>query len=99
MQRAFATLLFVLFLTGCSKSTPEPGAPVLYEGARLITGDGSAPIEDSAFLVANGEFLKVGKRGSIEAPPNASHVDLKGKTVIPALIDAHAHLGWTIVKE
>jgi imidazolonepropionase-like amidohydrolase len=99
MWRASLSLLFALFLVGCSKSTPEPGAPVLYEGARLIIGDGSAPIEDSAFLVANGEFKMIGKRGSVEAPANAAHVDLKGKTVIPALIDDHAHLGWTIVKD
>src|SRR6478609_3477360 len=99
MWRASLSLLFALFLVGCSKSTPEPGAPVLYEGARLITGDGTAPIEDSAFLVVNGEFKGVGKRGSVEAPANAAHVDLKGKTVIPALIDDHAHLGWTIIKD
>ncbi len=99
MRRALATALFALFLTGCSRSTPEPGGPVLYEGARLIAGDGSAPIEDSAFLVENGEYRMVGKRGSFEAPSGAARVDLKGKTVMPALVDAHAHLGWTIVKE
>ena len=34
---------------------------VLYEGARLIPGDGSAPIADSAFLVENGTIAKVGQ--------------------------------------
>ncbi len=99
MWRKLSSLLFVLVLTGCSRSTPEPGAAVLYEGARLIVGDGSAPIEDSVFLVENGEFRMVGKRGSVEAPAGAVHVDLKGKTVIPALVDAHAHLGWTLLKQ
>ncbi len=99
MGRILSTLLFALFLVGCSSSTPEPGAPVLYEGARLITGDAVAPIEDSAFLVQNGEFRAVGKRGSIEVPAGATRVDLTGKTVMPALVDAHAHLGWTLLKE
>lgn len=99
MNRILSTLLFTLLLVGCSSSTPEPGAPILYEGARLITGDASAPIEDSAFLVQNGEFRAVGKRGSIEAPAGATRVDLTGKTVMPALVDAHAHLGWTLLKE
>jgi imidazolonepropionase-like amidohydrolase len=88
-----------VLLTGCSTPAPEPGAPVLYEGARLITGDGGAPIEDAAFVVEKGEFKAVGKRGSVEAPAGAAHIDLKGKTVIPALVDAHAHLGWTLLKE
>jgi imidazolonepropionase-like amidohydrolase len=67
---------------------------VLYEGARLIAGTGGAPIESSAFLVENGRFSKVGRKGEIPLPSGATRVDLSGKTVIPALIDVHNHLGW-----
>ncbi|MFM2125452.1 MAG: hypothetical protein RL328_1903, partial [Acidobacteriota bacterium] len=97
--RRAALIVFALTLAGCSRPAPDPNAPVLYEGARLILGDGTAPIEDSAFLVEKGEFRSVGKRGSIEAPADATRIDLKGKTVMPALVDAHAHLGWTLVRE
>ena len=67
---------------------------VLYEGARLITGDGSAPIERSAFLVENGRFTRVGRQGDIQPPAGATRIDLAGKTVIPGLIDAHSHIGY-----
>ena len=67
----------------------------LFEGARLITGATGAPIESSAFLVENGRFTKVGRKGDIQAPAGAARVDLTGKTVMPALIDIHNHLGWT----
>ena len=67
---------------------------VLYEGAQLIAGDGSAPIADSAFLVENGTFTKVGKKGDVSAPGGAGRVNLTGKTVIPTLIDAHVHPGF-----
>ena len=78
---------------------PQAGAQtVLFEGARLITGDGGAPIENSAFLVENNRFTRIGKKGELKAPAGAAHVDLSGKTVIPALIDAHTHLGWAIIK-
>src|SRR5215468_9902041 len=72
----------------------QQGATV-YEGARLITGDGSAPITDSAFVVENGHFTAVGKKGQLKVPAGATHVDLTGKTVIPAIIDAHKHLAVT----
>src|SRR5271169_4958715 len=70
---------------------------VLYEGARLITGDGSAPIENSAFVVDNNRFTAVGRKGQVQAPAGADRVDLTGKTVIPAFVDAHTHLGWTVI--
>jgi imidazolonepropionase-like amidohydrolase len=83
---------------------PQPGAAqrpaasaprvTLFEGARLITGDGRAPIENSAFLVENDRFTRVGRKGEIQAPAGSARVDLTGKTVIPALIDAHSHIGY-----
>jgi imidazolonepropionase-like amidohydrolase/ABC-type molybdate transport system substrate-binding protein len=66
----------------------------LFEGARLIIGDESAPIENSAFLVEGSRFTRVGRKGELTAPEGASRVDLTGKTVMPAIINAHGHLGY-----
>jgi imidazolonepropionase-like amidohydrolase len=71
------------------------GGAVLFEGARLITGNPGAPIENSTFLVENGRFTRVGRKGEIQPPAGAARMDLTGKTVIPALIDIHNHIGWT----
>src|SRR5260370_26515717 len=65
----------------------------LYEGARLITGDGSV-IENSAFLVRDNLFTQVGRKGEIAIPARGARVDLTGKTVMPALVDLHGHLGF-----
>ena len=70
-----------------------------FEGARLIDGGGGPPVEGSAFLVEGGVFAWVGQAGEREAPPGAARVDLSGKTVIPAMIDAHQHIGLTNVKD
>jgi len=67
---------------------------VVFEGSRLIVGDGSPPIENSAFVVENNRFTRVGRKGALQIPVGAAHVDLTGKTVIPALIDAHSHIGY-----
>jgi len=66
----------------------------VFEGARLIAGDGSAPSEDAAFLVENGRVTQVGRRGQITIPAGAVRVDLTGKTVMPGIVDAHRHPGF-----
>jgi imidazolonepropionase-like amidohydrolase len=67
---------------------------VLFEGARLFAGDGSAVIPNAAFIVEDGRFTAVGRAGDLDVPEGAARVDLSGKTVIPALIDLHAHPGY-----
>jgi imidazolonepropionase-like amidohydrolase len=99
-------LLAFILSTVAACSSPAPAAQqapaaanaTLFEGARLITGDGSAPIEASAFLIESDRILRVGKKGEIPLPAGAQRVDLTGKTVMPALVDAHSHLGYTDVK-
>ena len=41
---------------------------VLYEGARVVPGDGSPAIENAAFVVQNGRFTRVGRRGDVPLP-------------------------------
>ncbi len=73
---------------------PPESTATIYEGARVIYDARRAPIEDGAFIVDNGRIVAVGKRGSIRAPEGAAHIDFTGKTVMPALIDAHIHIGY-----
>jgi imidazolonepropionase-like amidohydrolase len=89
---SLALLLAAGFAAAARTQTPQTASAVLFEGARLITGDGSAPIENAAFVVQNGRFLEVGRRGQVKVPAGASRVDLAGKTVMPAIIDAHTHM-------
>jgi imidazolonepropionase-like amidohydrolase len=66
----------------------------VFEGARLIVGDGSAPIENSAIVVTGNRITAVGRRGEVAAPAGAARVDVSGKTVMPALVDDHVHMGY-----
>jgi imidazolonepropionase-like amidohydrolase len=76
-----------------------PAGVTVFEGARLITGDGSPPIESSAFMVQNGVFSRVGRRGELPVPAGAAHVDLTGKTVMPTMTDLHGHIGFQNIPE
>ncbi len=100
----YKTLSCLLFcwVVACAQGTelPETSGDVMwFEGARLIVGDGNAPIENSAFLVEGNIFTWVGRQGEAEPPEGAVRVDLSGRTVIPALLDAHQHIGLTNVKD
>jgi imidazolonepropionase-like amidohydrolase len=97
IRRAHAYLLIVgmLAFSACAPSAPEPSTTadtVVFEGARLIVGDGSAPIENATFVVEDGQFVQVGATNQIQAPDGATRVDLAGMTVMPAIIDTHTHL-------
>ena len=70
------------------------GRATLFAGAKLITDGDKPPIDDSAFLVEGGRITKVGKRADVKAPAGATTVDLTGKTVMPAIVNAHGHLGF-----
>ena len=88
--------LLLLLLAAAACSSPPEEAPAtstatVYEGARLVVGDGSDPIENATFVVDEDRFVAVGATGEVEAPEGAAHVDLTGRTVIPALIDTHVH--------
>ena len=73
----------------------QTNGPIIFEGARLIIGPATAPpIENGSFVVENGVITALGRSGEVTAPAGASRVDLTGKTVMPAMIDVHAHLGY-----
>jgi imidazolonepropionase-like amidohydrolase len=79
---------------GPSESDLAPADITVYEGARLIVGDGSV-IDDATFVVEEGRFTMVGARGAISVPAGTRHVDLTGRTVMPAIVNTHVHLAST----
>src|SRR5262245_13322552 len=88
----FAPLAFTL--AGGPSLPALPAPPALFEGARLIAGDGSAPIEDGALLVRDGRIVALGRKGDVPAPAGTVRVDLAGKTVMPTLVNVHVHIGY-----
>ena len=64
------------------------------ENARVIYDARKPAIENGAILIDKGKVAKVGKAGEVTAPTGTTRVDLSGKTVIPALIDTHVHIGY-----
>src|SRR5262245_13568836 len=94
MRRAII-LLSLLLLCGSAFLLTGQQAPraTVFEGARLIAGDGSV-IEDAAFVMEGAQFSRVGRRGQVQIPTGALRVNLTGKTVMPAKVDVHGHIGF-----
>jgi imidazolonepropionase-like amidohydrolase len=74
---------------------PANGVTV-FEGARVIIGDGRAPIENGTLVVDGTKIAQVGAAADIRVPAGATRINLAGKTVMPMLIDTHTHLSPTI---
>jgi len=61
-------------------------------GATLIDGTGAAPVPDAAVVVDGDRIAAAGPRPAVRWPASAEIIDVKGRTVVPGLIDAHDHL-------
>jgi len=95
------------YLDGAPEELPEPpvegvaigftASPDLPEGitaltnARIITMRGEEVIEDGVIVIDGNKVVTVGKMGDVQIPRGATIIDSSGKTIIPGLIDAHAH--------
>ena len=88
MSRIAIALLAVVAIAPASAQT------ILFEGARVIPGDGSPAIDNAAFVVEGGTIARIGRRGDVAAPAGATRIDLGGKTVMPAIVSAHVHPGF-----
>jgi imidazolonepropionase-like amidohydrolase/Tol biopolymer transport system component len=70
-----------------------PEGMVALTGARIVTmsdADGGV-IEDGTILVDGNRISAIGKSGDVRIPNGVKQVDVAGKTIIPGLVDAHAH--------
>jgi len=73
---------------------PAVAQTIVFEGARVIPGDGSAAIENAAIVVDRGVIARIGRKGDIGLPAGATTINLDGKTLMPAIISTHVHPGF-----
>lgn len=76
---------------GFQAKTDVPQGTVALVGGRIITLKGEQVIEDGVVVVKGQRIEAVGPRGQVAVPAGARVVDVKGKTLIPGLVDVHWH--------
>lgn len=72
-----------------------PEGSVVLKGARVITMKGEETIESADVVVTGNRITAVGPSGTVAVPAGARAFDASGKTIIPGLIDTHAHLHYS----
>lgn len=88
------SLSFIYLLISCGERAGEGTSETkAFVGGTVFDGTGAAPISDGVVLVRDGRIVSVGPADGVEVPGNAEVIDIKGKWIIPGLINAHGHVG------
>ncbi|HEY7639167.1 MAG TPA: amidohydrolase family protein [Steroidobacteraceae bacterium] len=75
-----------------TRAADKPHGVVALTGARIITmNDAQQVIENGTIVIRDNRIVAVGANGAVEIPAEAQRLDLAGRTVMPGIIDAHAH--------
>ena len=93
MRRNFAFIpafLGIFFLAGAAYAQSEQ--VVAIRAARLIDGTGRPPLQDAVIVVRGERIETVGTSAQVRIPSGATVIDRGDETLLPGLIDAHAHL-------
>jgi len=86
--KIFSFLAILMFV--CSVFAQEK--PTAYINAKIIPIVGQ-PIEQGILLVQNGKISAVGDARTVRLSSDVQIIDLKGKTIMPGLVDTHSHIG------
>ncbi|WP_417317197.1 amidohydrolase family protein [Emcibacter sp.] len=70
-----------------------PKGTLVLRGATLVTMDRQGVLENGEIHIQNNKIAAIGSGGSLAVPKDARILDLKGKYIIPGLIDTHHHVG------
>ncbi len=76
---------------GLKLKSDVPSGKLALVGARIITMNGDEVIENGAIVVEGNRIVAVGPADAVSIPADAKRIDVTGKTIMPGIIDVHAH--------
>lgn len=68
-----------------------PKGVTAFTGARIVSMKGDEVIENGTIVIDGNRIAAVGPAASVSIPAGALTIDASGKTILPGMIDAHAH--------
>ena len=77
---------------GLKLKSDVPDGKIAFTNARIITMKGDEVIDNGTILIDKNKIAAIGKASDVQVPADAKVYDLTGKTIMPGIIDVHAHL-------
>ena len=75
----------------------KPTGTTAFTGARIITMNGDEVIDNGTVVITDNRIAAVGAADDVQVPADARRFDVSGKTIMPGLVDVHAHMGYAIL--
>lgn len=73
--------------------TDIPKGRIAFTNAHIITMEEDNVITQGTILINGNRIEKIGKTSEVSIPKDAMVYDMQGKTIMPGIVDAHAHVG------
>ena len=93
-------LIGARIITAAAAGSPEPARSASEASRAGRAPGGGAPgalndavIENGTIVIDRNRITAIGPSRSVSVPANARRIDVSGKTIMPGLIDVHAHVG------
>jgi len=86
-------LLLLPLLVGSAAARAQE--PLALTGGTLIDGRGGTPVPDAVVVIRGGRIECAGRRGTCPIPAGVRAVDVRGRWVMPGIVDAHVHYSQT----
>lgn len=86
-------ITFILVLMLCASFTVIAQEQThAFVGATVYPIEGE-PIENGVVVFQAGKILAVGSASNVSVPEGAAIIDMKGKVIMPGMVDTHSHIG------
>ncbi|MFI5162249.1 MAG: amidohydrolase family protein [Sphingobacteriales bacterium] len=72
--------------------TDVPDGKIAFKNARIITMKGDEVLQNATIVIEKNKIVAIGKTSNTEIPVDAKVYDATGKTIMPGIVDVHAHL-------
>jgi len=76
---------------GFKQKADKPSGSIAFVGGKIITMEGDTVIDNGVVVVSENKIVALGKQGEVTIPKGAKVIDTTGKSIMPGLVDAHAH--------
>ena len=92
MKRLLIPLVMFAALAAYPSAQPQPGAVTVFTNVAVLPMDRAGLLRDQSVVVRNGRIEQIGAGTAIKVPQGAVTVDGRGKFLMPALAEMHAHI-------